>query len=413
MTQSKGGHRRRLLFLGHNLPFPPHEGALIRSYHTLRLLSEEFDVMAVHFFRRRAQASEEERARALNALAPFGSMRAFPIPQEFSRARFLWDHVRSALTHTPYVRWVHESRPFDETVRAWMTRTPFDLVHVDSLDLVAYLPRLPRVPVVLVHHNVESALLRRRAMHDGGLKGAYIRHQAHLVERAERAWCSRVQLNVAVSQDDAALLSTNAPRADVLVIPNGVDTKSFMPSPSLPSGGIVFIGGYSWFPNADAMEYFATEVLPIIRERRPNTRVRWVGKIPEEPARLFTALGVEVLGYVDDIRPTLADAECVVVPLRVGGGTRLKILDAWALGKAVVSTTVGSEGLETQHGSNIILADTTETFAAETLRVLDDPTLRQRLEMRGRETAVRSYDWEALGRVMIDRYNQVVEQWSP
>jgi glycosyltransferase involved in cell wall biosynthesis len=405
-----GGSRSKLLFLGHNLPHPPHEGALIRSYHTLRLLSEAFDVTAAHFFRCHAHPSEGDRESALAALAPYGSVAAFPIPQEFSRTRFVWDHLRSLFTGTPYVRWVHESRPFRDAVTSWMARSAFNLVHVDSLDLLAYLPDLPKVPVVLNHHNVESQLLRRRADHDGGLVGAYIRHQARLVEEAERTWCDRVDLNIAVSSGDASLLRALAPRAEFQVIPNGVDTTAFVPTKGTPSGGLAFVGGYSWFPNADAMRYFATEILPLIRARRPNTRLRWIGKIPRESAREFTSLGVEVMGYVDDIRPLMAEAECLVVPLRVGGGTRLKILDAWALGKAVVSTTVGSEGLEIRHGSNILLADTPESFAAETLRVLDDASLRDTLAQGGRETAIQVYDWQSLGRVLVGRYNALLDE---
>ncbi|MEX2375113.1 MAG: glycosyltransferase [Dehalococcoidia bacterium] len=237
--------RPRLLYLGHNLPFPPVEGALIRSYHTVRLLSRTFDVSAIYFFRRGAHASEEARRVALRELKRFGPATVHPISQEFSRTRFAWDHVRSLLTRTPYTRWSYESEDVRTRLSEEFGGDGFDMIHVDSLDLMAYLPAFvsSRMPVVLAHHNVESSLLRRRAEPERRLKRAYIKHQANLVARAEREWAPRVALNVTVSEDDAALLNQIAPEAEVFVVPNGVDTTAFAPNEKEPQGGIVFVGG--------------------------------------------------------------------------------------------------------------------------------------------------------------------------
>ncbi len=400
--------RPRLLYLGHNLPYPPHEGALIRSYHTVRLLSEHFDVTGVYFYRRGAHPSGEDRQRASDELGRFGTVEIHPIPQEYSRLRLLTDHARSVLAQQPYTRWMHASSEARRTVADVVASGRVDLVHVDSLDLVHYLPLMDSLPVVLAHHNVESALLRRRAEPENGLLRAYIRHQADLVERAERKWANVVSLNVAVSEGDAALLRRIAPEAEVLVVPNGVDTTEFVPGEADTQGGIVFVGGYSWFPNTDGMEFFAREILPVIRERHPLVPVRWIGKAPDEAMRRFGELGIEMLGYVDDIRPIVRASRCAIVPLRVGGGTRLKILDAWSMGKAVVSTSVGCEGLMTRHGTNILIADHPADFADAVSRVLDDSALRQRLESEARSTAVEHYDWATLGEVMGARYQQLL-----
>ncbi|MEX2048890.1 MAG: glycosyltransferase [Gemmatimonadota bacterium] len=390
------------------MPFPPDEGALIRSYHTVRLLSREYEVSGIYFWRRAARESAVGRARSLEELRRFGSADAFPIPQEHSRIRLVWDHARSAFTGTPYTRWMHESRAARRWLEEILSMGSFDVVHVDSIDLLAYLASLPSIPLVLAHHNVESALLRRRAEHAKGPARAYLRFQAALVEAAEREWCSRAELNIAVSDQDAEQFLSLAPRAQMLVIPNGVDTQGFRPLDSTSDGGVVFVGGHSWLPNADGMEFFVAEVLPLILRERPETRVRWIGKAPEGAARHFARQGVEVLGYVDDIRPVMGEAQCVIVPLRIGGGTRLKILDAWAMGKAVVSTSIGSEGLKTCDGENILIADSPDLFAAAVLRVLGDPSLRKRLETAARETAERNYDWERLGDRMLERYRSIV-----
>ena len=399
--------RPRLLYLGHNLPFPPDEGALIRSYHTVRLLSRRYDISAIYFWRRAARGDAAARARSVEEMRRFGSADAFAIPQEHSRVRWVWDHARSMLTRTPYTRWVHESRPVRRRLDELLGRHSFDLVHVDSIDLLAYLPRLPSVPLALAHHNVESALLRRRAEHARGPARAYLDLQATLVEAAEREWCAKASLNVAVSDQDAEQLLGLAPGAEMLVLPNGVDTRSFVPVDSTPGGGVVFVGGYSWLPNADGMQFFTREILPLIRRERPDARVRWIGKSTEAATREFSRLGVEVLGYVDDIRSVVGEAECVIVPLRIGGGTRLKILDAWAMGKAVVSTSIGSEGLATCDGENILLADAPDRFADAVLRVLRDRSLRTRLGRAARDTAERHYDWERLGDRMLEHYEAV------
>lgn len=396
--------RPRLLYLGHNLPFPPHEGALIRSYHTVRLLSGSFDITGIYFFRKGGHRTDDARKSAIREMGRFGEAAAFPIPQEFSRGRLVWDHARSVVTGTPYTRWVHDSGPVRERLEDVLSKNSYDLVHVDSLDLVAYLPQLSEMPTVLAHHNVESSLLRRRAEPYRGLKKIYVRHQADLVERAEREWCPRVSLNVAVSDEDARALRYLAPQSEVFVLPNGVDTGQFTPARAEPQGGIVFVGGHSWFPNTDGMDFFAREILPLIRKEDPDVPVRWVGKAPDDARRRFAALGVEMLGYVDDIRPEVQGSRVVIVPLRVGGGTRLKILDAWAMGKAVVSTSLGCEGLLTRDGENILIADAPEDFARAVLAVLRNPDLRTRLQEAARETAEAHYDWERLGQAMCERY---------
>lgn len=405
--------RPRLLYLGHNLPYPPHEGALIRSYHTLRILSQAYDVSALLFFRKSAHATQSSRDSALATLSRFARVAAFPIEQEFSTVRLVWDHVRSLLTSTPYTRWAHESRGARTQLAEWLREARFDIVHVDSIDLLAYLRDLPPIPTVLAHHNVESALLRRRADVERGWKRWYIRYQATLVERAERTWCARAHLDVAVSAEDAAQIERIAPGCEILIIPNGVDTEALRPSLREPSDDLLFIGGYSWFPNADAMEHFAADILPIIRAHRPETRVRWIGKAPPAVISRFAHIGVDMLGYVDDIGPYAAEASCLVVPLRVGGGTRLKILDAWALGKAVVSTSIGCEGLDARDGENILVADEPAAFAEASLRVLSDAGLRRRLETEGRKTAVQFYDWNNLGDLMLRRYAALRSAGSP
>jgi polysaccharide biosynthesis protein PslH len=396
--------RRRLLFLAQTLPFPPHGGVQIRTYNILRLLATEFDVTALLFARRATHPEPSDLASSAASLGGYGVIKAFRIPQEFRISRLVIDHIRSVVARRPYTVFAYESKLFREALTDLLQSQRFDIVHVDSLDLSNYLSDLTDLPVVCVHHNVESELLRRRSERESLIRRWYMRMQAGFLEKEERRWLPRVALNVAVSDQDRLKLQRMVPHAKFIVVPNGVDTRLFQPGVS-GRDGIVFVGGYGWYPNRDALEYFADDILPLLRRARPLLPVRWIGRAPPQIQRLFKSrYDIELTGYVDDIRPLVEEACCYVVPIRVGGGTRLKILDAWALGKAVVSTTIGCEGLDAREGENILIRDSPADFAEAVLNVLDDEDLRRRLETGGRRTVERDYDWEVIGSHFLPSY---------
>jgi glycosyltransferase involved in cell wall biosynthesis len=299
----------------------------------------------------------------------------------------------------------YESRPYRQRVRQLLAENQFELVHVDSLDLSGYLEEFEGLPVVCDHHNVESALLRRRATQEtNALRRAYVGFQSGLTRKEEIRWCGQVHLNLTVSLEDERLLRERAPGCANLVVPNGVDTNEFLPDFS-GDEGVVFVGGYTWFPNRDGMEYFAEQILPRFKERTPESPIVWVGRASEPVVQHFREqFGIHLTGYVEDIRPYVLSAACFIVPLRVGGGTRLKILDAWAMGKAVVSTSQGCEGLDARNGKNILIRDDPDEFADAVREVLEDPILRIRLGRAGRETAEKKYDWEVVGEAMLATY---------
>ncbi len=397
------------MFLSQTLPYPPHGGVEARTFNILRLLAEEFDITALCFYRRRGavQGRIEEATRALSA---FGRIEAFEIPQEWSTRRLVADHLRSILSGRVYTVGAYESRAFRSRLEALLATQSFDLVHLDSMDLSGYLPLLLGMPVVCTHHNVESQLLTRRAsVTRPALSAAYLRHQARLMAREEARIAPQVRLNVAVSQADAAYFEALKPPPKVQVVPNGVDVTEFLPGPSTERDLIAFLGGTSWFPNLDAMEWFCTNVLPIIRAKGADPRVVWVGKArPEEIDRFRRRHRVTLTGYVTDVRPHIQPATVFVVPLRFGGGTRLKILDAWAMGKAVVSTAVGCEGLETRDGENIIIRDMPEAFAEAVLSLLADPGRVAALGRSARATAERLYSWKVIGVGLTSAYRSVI-----
>jgi glycosyltransferase involved in cell wall biosynthesis len=396
--------RPRLLFLCQTMPFPPDGGVWIRTYHVIRLLAQAFDI-TVLCFERAATSGARPGEVTTEGLDQLARVDVFPIPQRHSRIRFVYDHLRSLALGRVYTTFVYDSAAFRRRLDESLEFGRYDLVHVDSLDLARYLPACQGLPVVCVHHDIESALLARRAaVERNPWRSAYFRYQSRRMAEVERQWCARVAMNVTMSEHDRDRVTALAPGARVTIVPNGVDTNEFQPGPA-SGAGVAYVGGTNPFPNLDALEFFATDILPHLRASGQRGPVRWIGRAaPEQQRDYAERCGIDLTGYVEDVRPFLRDAACHIVPLRVGGGTRLKILCSWAMGKPVVSTSVGCEGLAAVDGENILIRDEPAAFADAVARVLDDPALRRRLGERGRATAERLYSWNVIGTQMNDAY---------
>lgn len=404
----------RLLFLAQTLPFPPDGGVKIRTYHTLRNLAKEFKVTALCFYRWKPGKVEVDVEKAVEGLEHLASIRAFPIPQEHSRTRLLLDHARSLVSGRVYTLFSYASGQFAAALQEELNTGAVAIVHLDSLDLSGYLPIVEEKPTVCVHHDAQSLLLRRRSEYqNSSVPAKYLRYQAHLMEREEHEICPRLDINVTVSEADRQVLTKIAPSGRFEVVPNGVDIEFFQPREA-EEEGIVFVGGTSWYPNKDALSYYRSTILPAIRTRQPTVSTTWVGRASQEEIDEYSASGdgLRLTGYVDDVRPYIASAACYVVPLRIGGGTRIKILDAWAMGKAVVSTSIGCEGLDARDGTNILIADSPSEFADCVARVLDDSVLRSRLGDAARRTVEDRYSWDAIGAEMNEMYLDLIARYE-
>jgi glycosyltransferase involved in cell wall biosynthesis len=276
------------------------------------------------------------------------------------------------------------------------------------------------VPSVADLHDIESLAQQRTAVLEGSASGPWAVAKRVLAARkiraAERAVAAAyAQCAVTSEHDAAALHGVVGGRAKALVVPNGVDTAYFQPSGAIAPqpDTLVFTGLMAHPPNVDGVRYFCSEVLPLIWGQRPAARLLVVGASPP-PAILAldgSARGrVRVLGAVPDTRPYLAQGSVAVVPLRSGSGTRLKILEALAMERPVVSTTIGAEGLETIHGRHLLIADDAASFAAAVLRLLQDQQLAARLAAEGRSLVERRYRWEAIGAAWQKSLHYLVAQ---
>jgi glycosyltransferase involved in cell wall biosynthesis len=406
--------RAAILALTQCLPHPPHSGVTNRIYHILQGLQERFDVFLVPFARRHHQPTEEAirashaaLSRELTWVAPQAS-----IAGEHHRSRRMLDHLAGLLTGHPWIRYEYAARDFGRGMKAALARRAPALVHAESLDLYGWLDDLPPVPLSVTHHNIESDLLMRRATTTRArLVREYIALQARRVEATEREWAPRVALNVMMSDIDAERLESLAPGARTMVVPNGVDVEYFSrrldesPDPLR----IAFIGPTYMFPNRQAVDWFLDECWARVRQEIPGLNLDLVGGAKEPDAKRYAGIpGVRVRGHVLDVRPFLQAASCAIVPIRVGGGTRLKILDAWAMGTPVVSTAVGCEGLDTRDGENILIRDEPAAFAEAVVGLMRDPARADQIGRAGRATAESRYSWRQITNRLADRYVELI-----
>ncbi len=255
------------------------------------------------------------------------------------------------------------------------------------------------VPYVAATHNVESDLIRDCARSAGGLTGRLTRRDGEILAREEGRFVAASRLAVAVSDDDAARLRVLAPGARVVTIANGVDTEAFRVLPPPPATGpLLFVGSFDYPPNVDAAIHFVREQLPAIRARIGDVPVVLAGRDAGPSIReLGQTPGVTVTGRVPDLVPLYRDASAVIVPLRLGGGTRLKILEAFALGRPVIATAVGASGLGVEHERELLIADDAEGMARAILRLRSDHALGSTLVERARAFVESSHGWRALG----------------
>ena len=389
-----------ILFLSTWFPYPPDNGSKIRVYHLLRALGRRHNVTLLSFSFGTARPEEVTPAQL--------GCRALEIVSRdpFERRRLAWALRFFALT--PVVE-----RPVAEMadlVSKTLDETPFDLVIASTTAMAAYAFQAAGVPKVLEEHNCWSvpALALYRAQRQP-LKR--LRYWASWRKRAgyESRLYRRFDLVTMVSEEDrkaaAGLLPDGGRR--VQVVPNGVDCEHNRPGLVRPQpDSLVFNGALTYRANYDAMHYFLSEVFPLIRRQLPTASLTITGSTRGvDLTGLPLGEGVRLSGYVDDVRPLVAAAWACVVPLRQGGGTRLKILEAMALGTPVVATTRGAEGLEARPERDLLLADEPAEFAAQVVRLLRDAGLRQRLAHNARRLVKQRYDWAAIG----ERFVALVE----
>ncbi|HEX2344237.1 MAG TPA: glycosyltransferase [Vicinamibacterales bacterium] len=396
----------RILWLNVGLLLPLDKGGKLRTWHLMRHLATRHEITYLSFRDPDQPAADLAGMREVCA-------HLVTLPRRDTPKRSLTFYAEAAgyLAHPyPYAVAKYRSRAYAQRVADVLETRPFDLVVCDFLPPVVNLP--PRLPcaAVLFTHNVEAEIWRRHAETAAGLaQRTLMSTQWRRMRRFEAGALRRFGLVLAVSDADRRTFQRlYAPASPIAVVPTGVDTRYFQPPPdsSFDEKHLVFTGSMDWLPNEDSMTYFCREILPIVRRVEPDVTLSIVGRAPTPTVRKLADIrGVEVTGSVDDVRPHIARGAVYVVPLRVGGGTRLKIFEAMSMGRACVSTTVGAEGLPVTPGEHLLVADEPERFAHAIVRLLRDRVHRAGIERAARRLVVERYDWTAAAAELEEALN--------
>lgn len=400
----------RILFLQKRLLFPTDSGGKIRTLNVLRYLARWHDVTYLS----NIQPGEQPYVTRMQELG----LRLETVPwREAPRGsfRFYADLAQNLLSRFPFT----VNKDYDPRLRRraeeLLASEPYDLVVCDFVQMARNAVGLAAPAKILFEHNVEAEIFHRHAQTDAGLlRRAYMRLQWTKMRRFEAEAGRQFDVVVAVSRKDRDTFENDYGWRHVRVIDTAVDLDYFKPNGTAERPDrVLFVGSMDWLPNEDGVRHFVRKIWPEVRKRCPDATFQIVGRNPSSVAkRLAGAPGVEVVGTVPDIRPYLAEAAVVVVPLLVGGGTRLKVFEAMAMRKPVVSTTLGAEGLDLIHGQHALLVDGSGEFATATAELLDDRARRQRLAAAGHRLVCENYSAEAVGRQFDAICRRTVEEAS-
>ena len=386
--------------------FPPDTGGKIRSLNILARLAKRAEIHAISFADPILDAGAIAEMRST-----FESYTPVLWREATKRSlRFYREVLTNQCSALPYfLAKCHRPR-FRSTVEELAARKQFDLVFCDFLHTAAPLVGSRFRPRVVFEHNVEFLLRKRKwEVEKHPLRKLVLGAEWRKTRTIEASVCRSFDHVIAVSKQDEQTLHHEFGIKNVSTIPTGVDTDLFHPLDERPQPGrLAFVGSMDWDPNEDGILWFLREVYPRIRQAVPDVSFSVVGRNPSSHLRTIAAKGpgVKIIGRVPDVCPHLAQAEVVVVPLRVGGGTRIKIPEAMAMGKAVVSTPVGAEGLPFCDGRGIRIAEQPEEFAHAVIELLRNPSLRNSIGMHARRQVASQYSWNAV----VDRLEEILEQ---
>ena len=402
----------RVLHFAPRVCWPLDTGAKLRNYHLARVLSEQADITLLAFTDAQQSLGQLERF--------YEQVVSVPRDPGYTLSKI----IRGTLGSTPLPVLNYTTGSMKRALESILQKQNFDIVQVESIHLMTYLPIITtarqRPLVICDWHNIESELMSRYSEREPNiLKRAYAGKTARLMTEFERRAMREFDAHIAVSQRDAQQLGNLNPDAKVFVIENGVDTAYYEEAADSAANAtsqpdrIVFVGSMDYHANIDGAVSFARDVWPGLRDRHPELSFTIVGRDPAPEVRaLATHPGIEVTGTVDDVRPSYREALAAVVPLKVGGGSRLKILEAMAAGVPVVSTTLGAEGLDVHDGEDILIGDTNEQLAERIVSVIESKELRHRLSAAGRALASERYDWSRLGANLFDTFQQLLTEQS-
>ena len=405
--------RLDILLVSSMPPSPPRFGAQARVHGLFTELARRHDVTAVVLHDEEFDRAECERA--MRAWCREVVLLPNPGGRDGRTKRLM--QLRSLASLDSYERHRHAVPGLQAALDRVTSARRFDVVNLEFPFLAHYRlrgspPGTPEPALVLDAHDIAYRITRQVAEGETGLvRRVYAALNWRKLRREELAAFRAADAVAVCSELDRARLLEDLPGVRAEVIPNAADVERFRPragDPRPDGRTVLYFGLLATAPNIDGLRFFVREIWPRVLARRPGARFRIVGARPPPAVKELAGGSVDLAGFVEDLRPELAAAAAVVVPLRLGSGTRLKIVEALAMGKGVVSTRLGAEGLATEHDRHILLADEPERFADQVVRLLEDPATAERLGEEGRRLAVERYAWSSAARALEALYRQVI-----
>lgn len=385
----------KILWLKTELLHPVDKGGKIRTYQMLKALKRKHYIVYLTLDGGEAAPDACQRAEEY-------CHELITVPHR-TRAKFspgfYADLARNLVSPLPYFMQKYASREMRRKIEERLKTERFDLLVCDFLNPSINVPEELPCPAALFQHNVEAMIWRRHyEVQKNQVKRAYLYGQWRKTVAFEKQMCHRFDKVIAVSAEDRIVMEREYGLRGVMDVPTGVDTEYFRPSGKIQAepNHLVFTGSMDWLPNEDAIRYFTDEVLPRIKQTIPDVKLTVVGR---NPSAALVELGrrdpsISVTGRVEDVRPFMERASAYVIPLRIGGGTRLKVFEAMAMETPLVSTTIGVEGLPVHDGVETLIGDTAEEFSAAVIRVLTNPALAQRIGKQAAERVREEFGWD-------------------
>lgn len=400
--------KKKILFVTARMPFPAKEGHQLRSSGVLAQLSKQFDVHLFSFM----------RSDDIQDIAPYEEYSTYCKSVSYTPLKSdLFTHISTLgdafIRGNPVVVSKFTNKASCHAFIEALEQVKPDLVHFDLLPLCGLRKFLPNdMPVVLNEHNIEYHLVEQKLATAGNPLMKYLfKRELRLLTEFEIHSCINVSAVLACSDADTDEIKQLGQKL-TFCIPNGVDVKKFLnASDEVDTNRLVFLGGMSWFPNRLGMQWFINDILPDLLKKRPEIVVDVVGN-PEPALDIPDHLNkhVNILGFVDDFRPVVNKASIMIVPLQIGSGTRLKIVEGGAMSKCMVSTRKGAEGINLEHNKSIVLADTAEEFSASIDRVLASPDAITNTGTEALKVISSTYDWDAIGMALDSIYKKVINR---
>lgn len=402
----------RILWIKTELLHPVNKGGRIRTYQMLRALKAEHHItyVALH-----DGPTDDPALTQANEYANT-IVRIPHVQPTRSEPKYWTDLVQSLVSSLPFAVWRYKSDELTNWLLRYAKPDSYDVVIVDFLAPAAGVPDSLPLPVVLFEHNVETEIWRRHAeTATRFLTRRLFRLQEKRMRKFEQAWCKRSDLVVAVSDADALALKQDFGALTPIAVPTGVDTEYFVPQgrKAREDALFVFVGSMDWLPNEEGVKWFCESVWPEVRRRIPHARFRIVGRSPSPAVKALAddRQGVEVTGSVPDVRPHLEAASAMLVPLRIGGGTRLKIFEAMGMECPVISTTIGAEGLPVTDGTHLLIADDVATTVAACADIVSNPARASSIAGNAAQFVRRHHSWAGVAQAFGDACNTAVQRF--